>query len=78
MWALGGVVVVFTDFAFADFTQASFHVQLTTSSSSLLTDLLGRSGFFHFSKLVHLSFTMVIKRSIGGESAGGEQSISGK
>ena len=65
----------FTDFTFETFTQASSHAWSITYSSISLTDLPGPQGFFHFSKLFFyhffFNFTMVVKRSIGGESAFG-------
>ena len=70
----------FTDFMFASLPQlqASSHVQSRTPSSTSLTDLRGRSGFFHFSNFFYIiSFIMVIKRPLGGESAGCERSTSG-
>ena len=41
----------FTDFTFASFTLACSHARSILYSSMLLTDLRGRSGFFHFSKV---------------------------
>ena len=65
-----------TDYMFANFTQASSHAYSITYSSTFLTDLRGRSGFFFFFQNYFFlqfcfSFTMVIKQpgELRGESA---------